>query len=58
MREKRRNTVKGRGCYVAQKAGPAGFLFISNNEIICQLHQFSLMLVLSSSLPEEDPLAN
>lgn len=58
MREKLRNMVKGREHHVAQKACTAGFLYISNNAIICQYQQFSLMLVRTSSLPEDDPLAN
>lgn len=58
MREKRRNMVRVREHYVAQKACPAGFLHISNLAISCQYHQFPPMLVRISSLPKEDPLAN
>lgn len=54
-REKCRNMVKGMKHCVEQKARPAGFLCISNNTRICQ---FSLMQAGTSSLPEEDPLAN
>lgn len=61
MREKRRHTVKAREHYVAQKAYPAGCLYISNDAIICQYRQFSpscfpLMLVRTSSLPEDGAL--
>lgn len=55
-REECGNIEEGRERCVSETAGPAGFLCIPNDVIICQRHQSSLKLR-NSSLPEDVPLA-